>query len=322
MAIMPTPKRDRFSPRCCARLLIICMFVLCSGNALALNVQLLRPTSGVVQGYQVFTSETMPQFDLSVGMAFNEVHHPLEIGIVGTDQRATGLVDDFVTGDFLLSFAGTDWLMFNLDVPFNFYHNIAPVFIPTRDKGGPDMGDIMFSAKFRALDTSSTSSHLGLAAIPFITIPTGAESIYFGDKSFTGGLILAGDGQFKSNRLYLNIGARFRKTERILNLVIKHEFLYGLGFQRPLWKAQHLDIIAEIYGSTTFSKFFTEEISTPVQGHILFQKKFLDDLRLVANIGGGLGLTNGYGAPDFRVMATIGYQFSLHSKEAKPRLSE
>jgi hypothetical protein len=268
-----------------------------------------------MQGYQLFTSDTMPRHSLALGMAFNYVHHPLEVGIAGPDVRVIGLVDDFVTGDFLVSAGATDWLTFDLDVPFNVYHNIAPVFIPSRDQGGPDMGDIMFSAKFRAFDANSTSSHLGLAFVPFITFPTGRESIYFGDANLTGGLVLAGDGQFKSNRLYLNLGARFRETEKVVNLVVKNEFMYGLGFQRPLWKKGHLDIIVEVYGSTVFSKFFTEEISTPVQGHILFQKKFLEDLNLVANIGGGLGLTNGYGSPDFRAIATVGYLFQMGPKK-------
>lgn len=284
----------------------------------ALNVQLLRPSTGAVQGYQLFTSETLPKYDLATGIAFNYVQHPLEVGRFGGNQRKLGIVDRFITADALISFGATDWMMVNLDIPFNIYHNIAPVFIPQRDTGGPDMGDIELNLKFRIFDAWKTSSHLGLAIVPFVTLPTGRQSIYFGDENVTGGLWLVGDTQWKANRFYLNLGARFRETEQIANLVVKHEFLYGAGFQRPLWKKGYLDIIVETYGSTTFSKFFTEEISSPFQAHLLLQKKWLSRRQLIANLGGGMGFTNGYGAPDFRFMTGVSYLFELKRNETTP----
>jgi hypothetical protein len=295
-----------------------CLLLTFARPASALNVQLLRPSTGAVQGYQVQTSETLPRYDLSMGLEFNYVQHPLEVGISGTNKRLTGLVDRFITGDALFSFGATDWLTLNLDVPFNILHDIAPIFIPERDTGGPDMGDIQLSAKFRAFDAGATSSHLGLAFVPFMTFPTGRESVYFGDRWLTGGLLIAGDAQWKSNRFSLNLGFRLRKREQVANLVVKHEFLYGAAFQRPLWKAQHLDVIAEILGSTTFSKFFSEEISSPLQTQILLQKKFLSRQQLAAHIGGGFGFDNGYGAPDFRTMLGVSYTMNLGKQEQAP----
>jgi len=293
------------------RIAVLFLFALLwSLPAQALNVQLLRPQTGAVMGYQAFTSQTLPQYELSTGMVFNYVHHPLEVGRFGGNQRVVGIVDRFVTGDFLVSFGAADWATISLDVPFNVYHNIAPVFIPQRDTGWFDMGDIMLDAKFQIFDAEATKYHLGLALVPFVTFPTGRQSIYFGDENFTGGLWLVLDAQWKANRFYLNIGTRFREREQIANLVVKHEFLYGAGFQRPLWKEQYLDIIVEVYGSTTYSKFFTEEISSPAQGHILLQKKWLDQ-RLVTNLGAGMGFDNGYGSPDFRAMLGVSYSFSL-----------
>lgn len=288
--------------------------VLTGAEARALNVQLLRPSTGAVQGYQLYTSDTLPEYGLSLGMEVNYVQHPLEVGRFGGNQRFLGIVDRFVTGDFLAEFGMIDWCMVRLDIPFNFYHNIAPVLIPNRDTGYLDMGDIMIDAKFVIFDARKTEADLGLAVVPFITFPSGDESIYFGDVSLTGGLWLVGDAQWKNNRFYLNIGTKFRKREQIANLVVKHEFLYGIGFQRPLWKRGYLDIIVEVFGSTTYSKFFTEEVSSPVQGHIMLQKKWLDQ-RLVTHLGGGLGFNNGYGSPDFRFMAGVSYTFSFDQQK-------
>lgn len=292
------------------------ILILSASSASALNVQLYRPQTGAVQGDQLFTSETLRKHDFSIGLSFNYVQHPLEVGRFGGNQRRVGIVDRFITGDALASYGATDWLNFSIDIPFNAYHDIAPIFIPTRDQGGPDMGDIMLTAKLRVFDAQATSNHLGLAFVPFLTIPTGRESVYFGDKNVTGGLWLVGDAQWKANRFYLNVGARFRQREQVANLVVKHEFLYGVGFERSIWKRGFLDIIAEVYGSTTFSKFFSEEISSPLQAQLLLRKKWGQQRRLVANLGGGLGITNGYGAPDFRVMTGVGYTFG--KKEDQP----
>jgi outer membrane protein OmpA-like peptidoglycan-associated protein len=287
--------------------------------AQALNVQLLRPSTGHVRGYQVFTSETLPKYHLALGLNFNLANHPLELTPAGSTSRLSGVVDQFVTADFLISYGLLDWLTLNLDMPVNLYHNIAPTFIPSRDQGGGDPGDLMINAKIRIFDAEKTGPHLGLAVVPFITVPTGEEEIFFGDSSLTGGAVIVGDAQIKSNRIYLNVGARFREEETIEGLVVNEEFVYGAGFQRPLVKNWGLDIIAELFGSTKFGKFATEDITSPLEGLVVLQKKWLENRRLITHLGGGVGLTNGYGLPNFRALLSVAYAWNLKKEEeARP----
>jgi outer membrane protein OmpA-like peptidoglycan-associated protein len=289
-------------------------FLLIAVPAYALNVQLFRPTTGHVQGFQLFTSEALPKYNFAVGLEVNYAHHPFELTISGSTNRLAGVVDQFVTADALVAYGLTNWWTLSVDMPVNIYHNIAPTFIPTRDTGFGDAGDLLANMKFSVWDAGQTRSHLGLAFVPFVTAPTGDSSIFFGDKSLTGGLIAIGDAQWKANRFYMNVGPRFRKTEQILNLTVKDELLYGLGFERPLVKKWALNIILEAFGSTNFHKFATENISSPIEGIAVLQKKWLENRRLITNVGGGMGITSGYGVPNYRIFGGISYAWDFTPK--------
>jgi outer membrane protein OmpA-like peptidoglycan-associated protein len=283
----------------------------------ALNVQLLRPTTGHAKGYQLFTSDTLPKYQFAAGLNINYAHQPLEQIIAGTTRRTAGVVDHFVTADFLLSYGITDWLNLSVDMPVNIYHNIAPTLVPARDTGYGDAGDLMATLKIRIFDASKTSTGLGLAVVPFITAPTGDAGIFFGDSSITGGGILVGDAQWKSNRFYMNVGTRARERENLGNLVVNEELIYGLGFTRPLVKDWDFNLIIEAFGSTNFSKFSSENISTPVEVIGVLQKKWLENRRLITHLGGGAALTNGYGGPDYRITTGVSYAWDL-KPEHKP----
>ncbi len=279
--------------------------------AATLETQTLRPNSGHTRGFQVFTSETLPRYHLTAGLNVNYAHDPLEVFIPGTTSRLAGLVDNFVTADLLLSYGILDRWTVSVDMPVNLFHDIAPTFIATRDRGGGDAGDLSISSKIQVFDAEKTALHLGLAVVPFITIPTGRESIYFGDSSVTGGALVVGDTQIKSNRIYVNVGARFRQREQIQNLIVNEELLYGVGFQRPLVKKWDLDVIAELFGATNFRKFVVEDISSPAEALLVFRKRWGENRAWVAQLGGGMGLTNGYGLPRYRVTAGLAYAWDL-----------
>jgi hypothetical protein len=291
------------------------VFFLALPSAWALNVQLLRPSTGHVQGYQLFTSETLPKYKLATGLNVNYAHHPLELTVTGTTSRTLGVVDRFVTADFLVSYGLTNWWTVNVDMPVNIFHDIAPTFISARDQGGGDAGDLGVNMKFQIFDANKTSTGLGLAIVPFITVPTGRQSIFFGDENLTGGGMLVGDAQWKSNRFYLNVGGRVREREQIINLSVNEELLYGLGFERPLAKKAALDIIIELFGATNFSKFASENISSPVEGLVVLKKKWLENRNLITQFGGGFGITNGYGVPTFRALMGVSYAWDLKPEE-------
>src|SRR3989338_7205433 len=177
------------------------------------------------------------------------------------------------------------------------------------------MGDISFGAKIQVFDAATNPFfHLGLAFVPSMTLPTGRESIFFGDANVTGQLMAVGDLEWLDNRIYLNLGTRFREKETIGNVTIGHEFLYGLGFQRPIVKRLDLNVIGEIFGATYYGNYFSDEESLPVEFLGLLQKKWWKQ-QLITQLGAGIGLTQGYGTPVFRLMGGVAYAFPVKKKE-------
>jgi len=297
------------------------VLILISTQAMAINVQTLKPSTGYNAGYSLFTSETLEKNELSYGLNLNFDHHPLEVGVITGNNRNGGLVDRFLTADLLFSFGVTDNITFHVDIPLNIYHDIAPAFIATRDVSAFDAGDLRFSAQIKIFDVHETKYKIGLAVVPYLTVPTGDGSVYFGDVNATGGLVVAVDKMIGKNHLYLNTGFRLRETENVRNLVVKHEFLVGAGIQRPISEKYAWNAIAEIYGSTTFEGFLNNDLTTPVEVLGLVQKKWLADRNLVTQAGVGYGLTNGYGTPDIRVTAGASYTVPLFVHK-KPKYKE
>lgn len=301
-------------------LLVSTLFI--SFSAQALDVQSFNPRTGYLSGYQLYTSQTLPAGYISLGLAANYTSNPLEVGRIANNPRVNGLVDDFVTLNYLLSVGVTDWLTLNADMPMNAYYNIAPAFIATRDSGGTDAGDLRFTAQIKLLDAQTSKNNWGVALVPFVTAPTGNLGRYFGDANWTGGGYAVVDKLFGDNHFYLNLGARFREREVISNLDVKHEMLYGIGYQRPISKEYGWHAMLEFNGSTTFSKFMDEEVTSPFEGHLAVQKRWLKDRNLVGTLGMTYGLTVGYSAPDYRIQSGLSYTFGAHQKKKTPFVFE
>jgi outer membrane protein OmpA-like peptidoglycan-associated protein len=293
--------------------IVVLLMLLVSTSVLALNVQNFQPSQAYTDGLQLYTSDTLKKWDVSLGLAINYVHNPLEVGTVGAAGRTQGLVDQLITTDFLVSVGLTDWWTLNVDVPVNLFHNIAPGINPARDKGGPEFGDVRFSSKFTLYNANKTKHGWGLAFIPYVNAPTGDQNVFVGYANTTGGAVLAFDKIIKSNRFYVNTGVRFN-DETLQNIDIQHEFVFGAGYQRPLIKKIDLDVIVEMTGSTTFNNFFSDEVTTPLDFHLALKKAFLKKKNLVAYVGGSRGITGGYGSPDFRVFTGLSYTFSIKPK--------
>lgn len=285
-------------------------YLIDSSTAHAVNAQLSRPKNSMTRGNQLFTSQTLPAHQMSLGIITNYSQNLLEYGD-GFGTRSNDLLSDLVTTDFLMSFSPADWVTITVDMPVHFYYRLAPSFNTNEDKGGGKPGDIYFSSQFKVFDADKTKTGLGLAFIPFVTAPTGKEDRYMGDLGGTGGLIAAGELKWGKNYFFANFGFKIRSEENVSGLIVDDEFLYGLGFQRNIIDSWKLDILLEVYGSTKFEEFFDEEITSPVEASLSFRKKCLDKSNLVFDLGSHFGLTRGYGSPDFRIMAGVSYSFPL-----------
>lgn len=161
--------------------------------------------------------------------------------------------------------------------------------------------------------------HLGLAGA--VWIPSGDDISFTGDDQTTGAIKLLAELDLQNVILALDTGVHFRPTRTLNQLRVGDEWTWAGGVFVPL-RDGSLRLGGEVFGSTGISEingestFFTGR-NTPVQW--LGEARIALDKQKAgwAMFGAGTRLSGGYGAPDVRVLASIGYSFGLRDTSPK-----
>lgn len=178
----------------------------------------------------------------------------------------------------------------------------------TVEADGSGLGDLFVGARFRLLGKPrlGVSSYGALALQIAVALPT-SSWIHDSRLGGEGGLMvtpeLLAEVGGRSLRVTLNAGARLRGTEDLGTLSIGHELTWGVGVGVPL-SGMALELDVEAYGATAMDDMFARQ-TTPVEA--IAGLRWRGTSGWTAAIGAGPGLTRGYGAPDFRAIATIGW---------------
>lgn len=240
--------------------------------------------------------------------------NPLEFGLL-SQNRSDSLVDYFATINSQFGYGFTDRFGVFVDVPFNIYSQVESIqtAVTTKDVS---LGDVRILLPFSILSSNRENQKTGVALVPFVTLPTGAEVDFFGNESLWKGVSTLGGklalDAYWGTRHYIafNAGVRFREDVNVVNsLILDHEILSGFGYVWTMSPKKQWDLLVDAYGSTTFRKSFREEQSSPIDMTLAARKSWNG----VAWIfGGGIGFNNGYGSPDWR--AFTGVAFSPRKK--------
>ena len=109
-----------------------------------------------------------------------------------------------------------------------------------------------------------------------------------------------------------NIAYAFRDEKIVQNHVTDDVARWAVGLEVPLYE-EDLQLLGTLFGDISFanqrdpnnpSQELDERVDAPMESDIALQYWFGD---IVTQAGGGLGITKGVGAPDFRFFASIGY---------------
>ncbi len=183
------------------------------------------------------------------------------------------------------------------------------------------IGDLRIVPKIRFW--TKETSRFGLALIPQFTIPTGFADANTGEQGLTFEPKLVLDYRFANGvTAAVNVGYRLRKAVISGNLMVDDEFLWGLGVEVPIWQ-RTVSVVAEIGGAVGFKDvpdaidkaIDLEEVPLEALGAIRYRAK----MGLMFTLGAGVGATNGYGTPDFRVFMGLGYAPPVKGKVVKPK---
>ncbi len=249
----------------------------------------------------VYGSQTLQPLRWHAGLWMHYANDPLEVGLAGVTRF--GVVDHLLVGDFVGAFGITDWFQLGLSAPVAFYEDFNDITTGTVDKT-LKMSDLRFEMKFRLLDIDR--HNIGIAIQPYIFIPTGSGYRFVGNNSFAGGAKVIADFDIKDRvQIALNLGYMARDRVVVVNTEQDDMFTYGLGINVKTVK--WLELMGEVYGSTNVTDFFARESELPLEALAGFRFLLPKPAGLAITAAGGVGMTFGYGTPDFRAILGVTY---------------
>jgi OOP family OmpA-OmpF porin len=198
----------------------------------------------------------------------------------------------------------------------------------TVDTSGPAAGDMRLD--LRGVIWRSENRKAAVGAQLSVFFPTGTTQNFGGDGSTTALVMVNGEYTTKiilPVTFIANLGVDFRPQNSILSpttgngLGIGTELRWGIGAFVPLAKNK-FRVGATIFGqtglvdgNTSGNTFFTAQ-NTPIEWQAEGRMKFGPRNHWWAGVGAGTLILNGYGAPDFRMMATLGTYVPIFDSSA------
>jgi outer membrane protein OmpA-like peptidoglycan-associated protein len=187
----------------------------------------------------------------------------------------------------------------------------------------PVLMDVRLDARALLYQADDKQTRLG-AGMSFY-VPTGAAYSYGGDGKVHTSLNLSAETLIRDVILVVNTGLHFRPQGSVGELVVGNELTLGAGIFWPMRDGR-----IRIGGSLNFStgiesfesstrgetKTFFNPRNTPLEW--LAEGRMALDQKGQLWAGGGFGtrLDTGYGAPDVRILAVIGYHAPIEDSDA------
>ena len=140
-----------------------------------------------------------------------------------------------------------------------------------------------------------------LAFIPEFTVSAGLPVSNTADEDFAFEPRLVVDQAGDRWMWALNVGYRFRKRQEIANLVVNDEVTYAIGGQLAINK--RISLIASVFGAVGVEEHDSEELPLEALGGL--RMNLMPGLAVHA--AAGAGLTDGYGAPRFRIVTGVSW---------------
>lgn len=261
--------------------------------------------------FGVYSSQNVKKHGWNTGVYFDWARNPLEFGQpVGT--RVANVVGDQLVTNLYATYGFYDWFSMGMNLPLVYGRNVVPLIsnganatFGTNDDNQFNLGDIRFEFKFRVRNNEDRL--FGIALLPFVTIPSGDEEKYAGNGYVSGGLKVVLDWNIHERvKLALNLGFIANDRVDILNARISNQVLMSLGLNIKIIKRLHFLLEGETLPYT--EGLFDNEVQTPAEIRAGFRIPVTD--RWNINVGGGFGLTVGYGSPDWRAFLGANYNWA------------
>ncbi len=277
-------------------------------NDRSVDVQLFQPAIGPRNFLTVDSAELPGHKQPSFGLVLQYQDRPYVIYTKGAQPTNTAVVKSQMGADLGVAVGLYDRVQVGLSLPFtpSIKGDVVDQFgTPTGEKLDTyGLGDLRLEVK-SLLATLGADDQLAFAGLAGITLPTGKDSAYLGDKTVTGRLKAIGTYQVGHARAAVNLGVILRQTSHSFETVVGNTLVYGGAFAYQFPHA--LEAMVEIAGRSGLADFFQFYTDVnPIEIDAAARLAVSGMWSLMA--GGGAGVGKGIGTPRFR--GFLGAQFT------------
>ena len=259
--------------------------------------------------FSVASARVLESGQWEAGLFMHYADDPLVL-VDPSDERVLSVVASQLVVNVLGSVGIADVFEIGIDVPL----------IPFQEAGNDDLteigleltdpgfgiGDIRLVPKVLFLTTQTESDPSGLSFGMLINawLPTGDQDVYQGE-GFRMEPRLTLDYVFPCGvEAGVNLGYLIREENIMENLEVDDQLMFGVATNVPLIE-DTLYVLGELYGGFTMAADSMDAEEIPLEGILGFRATPLRNLFL--ELGGGTGFIEGAGAPDYRLLFSVGY---------------
>ncbi|MDP1914940.1 MAG: tandem-95 repeat protein [Myxococcales bacterium] len=299
--------RRRRASVAAAVLLVAPMTVLAqSAVNTSIDVQRFKPGSGSQDFLNLDSARVAAHMTPFGGLFVGYADDPLVLGTPGGRDTQVRLVDELTFFDLSLGLAIKDQFEIALAMPMSIARTQdATTLDPSlgANINGFSAGDLRISPKY-AIFPRDRAFQVAVA-MP-ISLPTGNKAAFRGGGPVMIAPRVMAELTLPILRLVANAGFAFRTAEqRLLNLRVGQEFTWGFGGEFPLFGNQNTLLLqVSVTGAVGFAN--SGQAGNPVDA--LAGVKYRIGDRFSIELGAGGGLTRGWAAPRWTVVAGLSYQ--------------
>jgi outer membrane protein OmpA-like peptidoglycan-associated protein len=298
-----------------AILLLAAGQALAQGTDTSIDVQNYRPSPGPGNYLGVIGSDVAPHVQIGFNLDFNFQSKPLVFE--REDGTVSKAVDYQATLDFLWALGLFNVLQIGVALPVVIAQDGDGLAIVSEDAtklSTTAIRDLRLHLKGRLLGGGKLGGGKGgtekdgpgLALAITMSVPTGNDENFAGDKNVTVDPVLVFDYRIKVFRFALNAGVRIRQMSKVADFDLGHQLLYGAGLGLML-VGKRLHIMAEFEGAYGLNGDTETSYRLPMEARAGVGWAFGKGKDLHLIVGAGMGFGQTPTVPEYRILASLRY---------------
>jgi outer membrane protein OmpA-like peptidoglycan-associated protein len=273
------------------------------------NSERFEPGAGSDSILSVETGTTDPEGSMGSYLWLNVSDDPLVFENLNTEERIRKFVNYKAMVGFGFNYSPHDLLQFNVAVPFVMSQEATSSLTDTTMDIDAALGDVSVTPKFMLL-----RGNLPVALSAKLTLPTASSDNFVGSSDFSISPMLAASFSHNRWRTALNVGYRTRDDSQFLDLAVSDEMFAALGLAYGWGNGS--EVAATLSAAVGADNPFDKANQNYAESMLGYRRFLTPDVSWF--MGVGRGLSEGFGAPDWRGVVGLRIRYDNTKNDVVP----